>query len=456
MTVSESMRLLRLRWPVLAAVTAAAVVLAALGWLLRPVEYTSELTLYAAVPADSAQAAYQGAQLAQQRVTSYVELADGPRVGAEVAARLGTGVAGEEISERTAVTTPMESVLVQVAVTGPTAEEAALVADTVGAVVIDLVAELEAPAALAGTGPVTLQVAQPATVPATPSSPGLGLTLAVGLLAGLAAGAVALVLLGSADTSVGSGRRLAELTAAPTLAVVDGPTGFARLRATLDLLDPADPPRALLVTSALPGEGRTATVLGLAGARAAAGGRVLVVDADLRDPALARRAGVADDGPGLADVLAGRVEPRRAVRTAPGGFDVLPAGPPPADPAALLAVLPLRALLGRLRMHYDTILLDSPALLPVTDGMILAAAADGVLLVCRDRTPAAAVTEAVDLVDAATARLLGGVLTAGPARPGRGPVARRRPGAAPAAADPGPPTAPALAPAPWRDVEWGR
>ncbi|WP_300014133.1 polysaccharide biosynthesis tyrosine autokinase [Pseudonocardia sp.] len=476
MTVRESVQILREQWLVVAVAVLAAVLVAGVSWLVRPAEYTSRLTLYVSTQSDNPAAAYQGAQLSQQRVVSYVELAGSPRVGAEVAARLGTDATPEQVSDRITASSPMDSVLVELAVTGTSPQDAAHVADVVGAVVADMVEEVERPTAVAGGAPVSAQVVQPATVPTSPSSTGLAVALLVGLFAGLAIGIVAVLLRRAMDPSIGTGQRLREVLGVPTLATVEldagtvplpvalhgrspRAAGFHRLRATLAFLDPTDPPRVLLVAGAVPGEGRTSTVIGLAAAQAAAGSRVLVVDADLRDPALARVLGV-DDAIGLTDVLTGRVEPEQASRPVPAGFDVLPSGALPADPTELLSPLALRTLFAHLRMHYDTVLVDSPALLPVTDAMALAAAADGVLVVCRrGRTSHAQVAESVDILAATSSRVLGGVLVDLPAR--RTPVGRAAwltgrptagaPGLAPPAARPAADAGPLPAPiaAPW-------
>lgn len=433
MTVRESAQILRQQWIVVTVAVLVALFVACLTWLVRPVEYTSRLTLYVSTQSDSAAAAYQGAQLSQQRVVSYVELVGSPRVGAEVSARLGPPATPEQVTERITATSPLESVLVQVAVTGSSPQDAARVADTVGAVVTDLVAEIERPTVVAGGAPVSVQVVQPATVAVAPSSTGLAVALLVGLFVGLAIGIVAVLVRRALDPSIGTGQRLREVLGAPTLATVapdagaapllvaqharsPRTAGFHRLRATLSFLDPADPPRVILVASAARGEGRTSTAIGLAAAQAAAGSRVLVVDADLRNPALARVLAV-DDAIGLTDVLAGRIEPERVARTVPAGFDLLPSGALPADPTELLSPLALHTLFAHLRMHYDTVLVDSPALLPVTDAMVLAAAADGVLVVCRrGHTSPAQIAESVEVLAATSSQLLGGVLVDLPPR----------------------------------------
>jgi capsular exopolysaccharide synthesis family protein len=486
-TVRESVQILRQQWRLVTLAVLTALLVAGLSWVVRPAEYTSRLTLYVSTQADSAAAAYQGGQLAEQRVVSYVQLISSPRVGAEVASRLGLTESPQQVTDRITASSPLGSVLVEVAVTGTSPQDASRVANAVGAVVTDLIEQVERPSGVAGTAPVSARVVQPPTVPAEASSVGIGTVLAVGLFAGLAIGLVAVGLRRALDTSVRTGQRLSEVLGAPTLAAVEiepgavpppvaqharSPrvTGFHRLRATLAFLDPVDPPRVLVVAGADTGEGRTSTVIGLAAAQAAAGSRVVVVDGNLREPALARVLGV-DDAIGLTDVLAGRVGPTDVVRPVPAGFDLLTSGPLPVDPTELLSPLALRTLFAHLRMHYDTVLVDSAALLPVADTMALAAAADGVLVVCRrGHTSHARIAESVEVLAATSARVLGGVLVdrtgrramAGPGTrlAGRGPAlppavvqALRRGPVRRAAVNPDPATTPV---APWQCVDGRR
>ncbi len=142
----------------------------------------------------------------------------------------------------------------------------------------------------------------------------------------------------------------------------------------------------ILVTSAVPGEGKTTLVANLARTLALAGSRVAVVSADLRRPALGAIYGVDDTGDGLTSVLLGRStlpETMRQVEVAPGTVvAILPAGPVPGNPPALLASPSMADVLTRLEgAGADVILLDSAPVLPVSDTLVLAQHCDGALLV---------------------------------------------------------------------------
>ncbi len=139
--------------------------------------------------------------------------------------------------------------------------------------------------------------------------------------------------------------------------------------------------RTILVTSALPGEGKTTTASNLAISLAAAGKRVCLVEADLRQPRLCYVFQTAD-APGLSDVLAGRCDRRDAMRSSGvENLDLLVAGPVPANPAEMLESTRFSRLLDELAGAYDHVIIDAPPVLAVTDAQVVAARADQTLLV---------------------------------------------------------------------------
>lgn len=139
--------------------------------------------------------------------------------------------------------------------------------------------------------------------------------------------------------------------------------------------------RTILVTSAMPGEGKTTTASNLAISLAAAGKRVCLVEADLRQPRLCYAFETAD-APGLSDVLAGRCDRHGAVRSSGvENLDLLVAGPIPANPAEMLESTRFGRLLDELADVYDRVIIDAPPVLAVTDAQVVAARADQTLLV---------------------------------------------------------------------------
>ena len=142
--------------------------------------------------------------------------------------------------------------------------------------------------------------------------------------------------------------------------------------------------RSVLVTSAIQGEGKTMTSVNLAIALAAAGERVVLIDADLRRPMIARVFGINGAPAGFADLLFGRAEPSEVLVPAPGYGDrlrlVLPGSGRPLD---LLDQRRITAMLDRLKETADVVILDSPALTEFADAIALAEAVDTVLIAVR-------------------------------------------------------------------------
>jgi Mrp family chromosome partitioning ATPase len=283
-------------------------------------------------------------------------------------------------------------------------------------------------------------VVAPAVAPRVPVLPRRLALLLAGGVVGLAFGVVLALVRDARATSVGKIRGVESALRAPVLGVVprlDRQASIARigerrpelaedreaLTARARLLthfDPRSPGaeayralrtavnaalaaragKVLVVTSAVADEGRRAVVANLALATAQNGQRTLLVAADLRQPTLHRLLGLVD-GPGLAEILAGRVQWQACVRSIPdmvtGSLDVddvlvspgldnlhvIAAGALPTNPAELLAGASMAALLAGVREEYDVVLIEAPPVLAVADAAILAARAQGVVLVHR-------------------------------------------------------------------------
>lgn len=183
---------------------------------------------------------------------------------------------------------------------------------------------------------------------------------------------------------------------------------FRSLRTSI-LLSANPVPKMLLITSALPAEGKTSLTVNLGVTLASLGSRVVIVDCDMRRPACHRSTGV-ENKPGFVQCLTGHVELREAILPVPGVNDlsVIPCGPIPPNPAEVLSSPIASDLLRRLRSEFEYVLVDSPPLLSVADSRILATITDAVVLVARaNSTPYDAVCRARTLLYGAGARILG-------------------------------------------------
>src|SRR4051812_39307484 len=170
MTLHDYLRILRERWLVIFTAIVVAVIAAGALWWVRPAEYTATLRMYvSAQSADTAQSAFQGAQLSQQRVTSYVELVSSTRVSEEVIRQTRLPEAPDELAKRITASSKLDSVIIDVAVTGRSPLEVTAVANAVGNIFPRLVDELERPSSPTGTPPVVVRIVQPALTPTAPS-----------------------------------------------------------------------------------------------------------------------------------------------------------------------------------------------------------------------------------------------------------------------------------------------
>ncbi len=187
---------------------------------------------------------------------------------------------------------------------------------------------------------------------------------------------------------------------------------YRALRTSILLSTSKHPPQVILITSGQPREGKTTTALNLAITLAQRGDRVVLIDSDLRRPRVHRALQVSNEV-GLSSYLSGNVTVDnlpKAVPSVPNLF-VIAAGPTPPNPAELLSSESVAALFVELRRQFDFVILDSPPTITVADSMILAAHADGVILVAHGGvTTRESLRHTRKLIGNTNARVLGVVL----------------------------------------------
>ncbi|WP_373995760.1 polysaccharide biosynthesis tyrosine autokinase, partial [Streptomyces sp. NP160] len=471
MELTDYLRVLRKRWLSIVVLTALALAGAAAATLAATPEYQAQTKLFVRTSgASSTSDLNAGNTFVQQRVQSYADVASQPKVLEPVIAELGLDTTPGALAQRITAEAPLDTVLINITVTDPSPQQAAAIANAVGASLITAVAELEGN----GTGttaPVQLTTTQPAVVPAAPSSPNTPLNLALGLLVGLAVGVGLAVLRETLDTTVRGEHDLGQLgvpvlsgmpydaeAADHPLVVVEQPRGvraecFRQLRTNLQFATAASGARSVVVTSSLEGEGKSTTAINLALTLSGAGVRVALVDADLRRPMVATYLGL-EGAAGLTTVLVGDATLDDVLQPwgDSQGMWVLTSGGVPPNPSELLASDQMTKVLQELEQRFDVVLLDGAPLLAVTDSAVLAEAVGGALVVVgsgRVRRPQ--LERALQALSAVNATVLGGVLTRLPTKgvdayqtyayryqpvePGR-PSARRRPDATGAAQPP--------------------
>lgn len=395
MELVDYVRFLRRRWKlVLLAMLVSTVSAYVLSDRKSPV-YEASTRLIVSVPAEgSVVDELTKRTLAISRASVYATYASTRPAVDDALRRAGYAVEG--VRPSVTAEAPEDTPFLLVRVTDYDPARAAAVAGIYVESLLDTVAQLDdAPQAL----PQTLSVVDPAAVPTEPSSPRPVRDAGIGLLIGLGIGIAGALTREALDRTYSDSDLLESVTDLPVLGVVPQELGKVRLPAVSDPesgraeayrtirtnIQFAGPPTALkriVVTSTLPGEGKTSVASNVAIALARSGQAVVLVDADLRRPQVASVFGMVVQGPGLAGVLSGRHTLAHALRVVDdGALAVLPAGGTVANPSELLGGLRMTQLLEDLGSEFDVVLIDTPPVLPVSDALVLAVAATGVIVV---------------------------------------------------------------------------
>jgi capsular exopolysaccharide synthesis family protein len=186
---------------------------------------------------------------------------------------------------------------------------------------------------------------------------------------------------------------------------------YRSVRTSLLLSAPDHPPKSIVITSALPSEGKTATAVNTAVSLTQTGSRVILIDADMRKPRLHQIFGMKGDA-GLSNFLSGAAGLKEVIHeTVVPNLFVVPCGAIPPNPAELILSNRLRRMIEALGQYFDFVILDSPPLLNVSDARILSTACEASILVVKAfSTSRHLVKRAVDDISTSTARLAGTVL----------------------------------------------
>lgn len=433
MDLRELLGVLATRWLCIAAMLVASVGTAVVSTIVTPAEYTASTTLYIAVQGSpgSATEVGQGSSAAQSKTRSYPEVVTSAIVLQPVIDELHLDETVPQLARRVGATAAQNSVLLDISVIDPEPRTAARIADAIGRSFQRVVTEsLEKPLA-GGPSLVRVERIQPAIPPAVPSAPALDVNLALGVLGGLVGGVALALFRSTVDTRIRSKEDIEAVTPSAVLGEIafDGAAdirplvvqadprspraeSFRALRTSLLFVDLDGRRKSLVVTSAMPNEGKTTTTANLAIALAENGASVALIDADLRRSRLATVMGV-EGSAGLADVLIGQAEITDVAQ--PWGTEnlvLIPAGRVPPNPSEMLGSEAMRALIADLEEMYDYVLFDTPPLLPVTDAAVLSKLTGGAIVVgAQDRTRKPQLARALSDLDNIGARVLGIVLT---------------------------------------------
>jgi len=187
---------------------------------------------------------------------------------------------------------------------------------------------------------------------------------------------------------------------------------YRSLRTSILLSTPGKSPRVIVLTSAQPTEGKTKTAVNLSIILAQLGSRVLLVDSDMRRPRISAVLKLPASSTGLSTCLVGQSSLEESILESPiPNLCVIPCGPIPPNPAELVASGMMKQLLADALKKFDYVILDSPPVLHVTDGRVLAAQGDAVMLIVHGgMTSRTLVNQAKDLLGQVNANVIGVVL----------------------------------------------
>ena len=430
LTVSDYWLVIRKRWGLMAFVTLLCIAGAFLVTKFTTPLYLSTTKIFVSTQAsDNPSDLLQGSSFTQQRVKSYADLVTSPSVLSPVVHDLQLHTLHDTLVSRITATVPLNEVIIQIDVLDESRFNAARIADHLAQSLTNKVSEIESPLSGASS-PVKLSIVQPGSVATKPDSPKPLLNYALGLFIGLVLSIGLAVLIESLDTRIRSAKDLEGLGSYAVLGGIILDTVFARdplvvsahpksrkaesfrqLRTNIQFVEAAQGKKSLVLSSAVPGDGKTTTIANLALAFADTGKRVVVVDGDFRKPKLHKTMGI-EGSVGLTNYLIGQAQLEDVIQTwGTTSLSVLPAGKVPPNPSELLGSEAMATLLAHLEANFDVVLIDTAPLLPVTDAAILSRMTGGVVMVVSvGKTTKPQLRTAVAHLAAVDGKLLGFVM----------------------------------------------
>jgi len=360
-------------------------------------------------------------QLASQRAVAYSQIATtAPAIRAATAAA-GAGATG--VSATADGTSPF----LNICATAMAGHAAAAVANAYVTVLPQVVHSLEQGSSAV---PARLTTLSPAGAPSMPFTPKPVRNLLIGLVIGVLIGVVAALVRETLDPTYRDSADIERDVEVEVFGVVPEEfsdeqliavtrprsrraEAYRHVRTNLEFAGPEGAPRSIVITSPVPGEGKTTLSTNLALIASYAGKQVCLVDADLRKPRIAQVMRV-DERPGLTDVLSGSAHLESALQVLEGErLTIMASGPVPRSPSELLGSTAMAELIDQLERRFDLVIIDAPPVLPVTDALVIGVNTTGVVLVSRLRTtPRSALRRGIKAVQKVNANLLGIVANA--------------------------------------------
>ncbi len=368
--------------------------------LTLPTSYSARTELFVSVNTSGDPYEMQmGSSFIQERIQTYMDMADSRSVLEPVIDDLGLDTTPEALASSVTAYSDPRTVLITVEASQSSPDAAQELSGAVAESLVTVIGDMEDP----GDGDasqIRVTVSNPPVAPVEPDGLPWWVYAAGGLPIGFAVGLALALARAALDNKLRSREDLQSISSAPVLGSVPAGSGprdamlishlglddaraeaFRRLRTNLRFAQVDKENSAVLVTSAQAQEGKSSTSINLAIAAAQAGSRVALVDADLRQPTIADKMGL-ENSAGLTTVLVGAADVSDLLQ--PWGADelyVLTAGEMPPNPVELLDSRAMGTLVARLATEFDLVIVDGPPLLPVADALVLAKHVGQVLLV---------------------------------------------------------------------------
>lgn len=428
MEASEYVGALRRRWLVIAiCMVCCAVVGFAVARSAQPLYRATSSVFVSPHQGDTANDLLEGSTYAQNLMQSYAQLVKLPTVLDPVIDELNLDMSAKNLADSITVETPLNTVLIEIRVSNPSPSKAANIANEVTDALAEEVRSLS-PRLANGSPAIVMKQVGVAETPQAPYAPNTKfITLTAGLI-GLIIGVVYALGRQMFGTRIRTEADLQRVTDLPVLGKVPVQRGqdkssapmrvrthgsaaeaYRRIAANLKYINPDSQIRTVMVSSSLSGEGKTSVSINLALALSENFGRVLLVDADLRQPMLAEYCQV-EGSVGLTNLLTETTAVDDVVQ-AWGSIDILTSGMVPPNPQQLVGSDAMTELLSSMTRQYDVVVLDTAPITPVADSLALSRNVDGVVLVgSSNSTRLAQLAAAIESIQAVNGTILGLVL----------------------------------------------
>lgn len=463
MELQDYLRILRPQWWMILLSVALGVMLA-YGWtLLQPKVYEADVTgIVQLTTGGGAGDEIVAQNLALAKVTSYIQYGTSRSVAERTIEELGLDTTPEALVGKISVTNPDKTPIIKVTASSSTPTGARDLASTWLASMVKQIKSVESTTQqvtkeVNGESVTTTETVDPllnlvpidsAVLPSAPSSPNVRLALALGGLIGLVVGIGYAVLRHTLDRRVRSAGKVESETGVPVVGTIPVNRGFTdenrliptgaggiderdkrtteghsaaealrELRTNLQFMDVDNPPRVIVLTSPVPGDGKSTIAANLAITVALSGQRVVLIDGDLRKPMVSTVFHLPDGG-GLTDVLSGRANITDVLHTWSGAktLQILTAGKIPPNPSEVLGSDRMNQLVQWFA-EQALVIIDAPPLLAVTDAAILANRADGAFVVTGvGKTTYDMLNRALTMLTRSNSRVMGVILNRVPRR----------------------------------------